>query len=173
MKKDNFLTGRKGEEIAANFLGNKGYLIVERNFRTRFGEIDIVCLDGAILVFVEVKTKIGHVFGEPEEMVSKSKLVQVQRMGEIYIELKTQNFKNPARNAFNIADAGGSKNQSNVMPARLAARQDLIRHPENRLDSGSVPGMTSWKGGCRVDVVGIVLQENGDVETIRHHEAVY
>lgn len=153
MKSANKITGNRGEDLAAGFLENKGYLIIERNFRTRFGEIDIVCLDGQILVFVEVKTKIGHNFGEPEDMVSKSKLAQVRRMGEVFITTKIQNIQN-------------SKNQNNVMP-------DSIRHPENHLDSGSVPGMTGWKGQCRVDVVGIVLQENGEVETIRHHEAVY
>lgn len=119
MKKLNKVTGNKGEEIACKYLENKGYLLIERNFRTRFGEIDIVCWDGQILVFVEVKTKIGHDFGEPEDMVNKSKLSQVQRMGEVYIEMK------------------------------------------------------KWSGLCRVDVVAIVLFENGEVESIKHHEAVY
>lgn len=68
-----------------SFWESKGYLIVERNFRTRFGEVDIVCLDGEKLVFVEVKTKIGHIFGEPEDMVSKSKLAQVRRMGRFLL----------------------------------------------------------------------------------------
>lgn len=85
MKNDNFKTGRRGEELAAEFLQKKGFFIIERNFRTRFGEIDIVCRDGKTLVFVEVKTKIGHDFGEPEEMVGKTKLAQVERMGEVYL----------------------------------------------------------------------------------------
>jgi len=74
MKSNNKVTGNKGEELAAGYLSKKGYKIIERNFRTRFGEIDIVCWDGETLVFVEVKTKIGHDFGEPEEMVNKGKL---------------------------------------------------------------------------------------------------
>lgn len=85
MKTDNYLTGKKGEELATTYLSRKGYRIVERNFRTRFGELDIVCYDGKILVFVEVKTKIGHDFGEPEEMVNKSKLAKVKRMGQMYL----------------------------------------------------------------------------------------
>lgn len=85
MKQNNKVTGNKGEEMAAKYLENKGYSVIERNFRTRFGEIDIVCWDGPILVFVEVKTKIGHDFGEPEDMVGKSKIGQVKRMGEIYV----------------------------------------------------------------------------------------
>lgn len=139
MKKDNKITGNKGEEIACKFLENKGYRIEERNFRTRFGEIDIVCWDGPFLVFVEVKTKIGHDFGEPEDMVNKSKLGQVQRMGEVYVEMKNLDggvrLPRPA--------PGGSRNDG------------------------------YWKGLCRVDVVAIVLFENGEIESIKHHEAVY
>lgn len=86
MKVNNFLVGRKGEEIACNYLEKKGYGVVERNFRTRFGEIDIVCYDKKILVFVEVKTKIGHDFGEPEEMVNRSKVGKVKRMAEVYLQ---------------------------------------------------------------------------------------
>lgn len=88
MKKDNKITGNRGEEMATKYLENKGYRIVERNFRTRFGEIDIVCWDGQILVFVEVKTKIGHDFGEPEEMVNKGKISKVKRMGVVYLQDK-------------------------------------------------------------------------------------
>ncbi len=88
MKSNNKITGNKGEELAAEYLVNKRFLIVERNFRTRFGEIDIICYDGPILVFVEVKTKIGHDFGEPEEMVNKSKIGKIKRMGEVYLQDK-------------------------------------------------------------------------------------
>ncbi len=160
MKQDNKKTGNRGENIAMEYLQKKGYEIVERNFRTRFGEIDIVCRDAQTLVFVEVKTKIGHDFGEPEEMFNKNKMGQVKRMGEIYVEMK------------------------NVVPVM----PDLIRHPGICIDSGSVRGMTSknetsvqqrdsfgkgWSGLCRVDMVAIVLKENGEVEKLEHYEAVY
>jgi putative endonuclease len=85
VKKENFKTGRLGEELAASYLEEKGYKIVERNFRTRFGEVDIICYNGKTLVFVEVKTKIGHDFGEPEDMVNKSKIAKVKRMGKVYL----------------------------------------------------------------------------------------
>ncbi|HEX9007644.1 MAG TPA: YraN family protein [Patescibacteria group bacterium] len=86
MKKENFKTGKLGESLAGRYLQRKGYRIKECNFSTRFGEIDIICYDAQILVFVEVKTKIGHDFGEPEEMVNKRKLSQVKRMGEVYLQ---------------------------------------------------------------------------------------
>ena len=88
MKSANKVTGNRGETLAAEYLQKKGYKIIERNFRTRFGEIDIICSDAQTLVFVEVKTKIGHDFGEPEEMVNKRKLSQVKRMGEVYLQDK-------------------------------------------------------------------------------------
>lgn len=175
MKNDNKKTGNRGEDLAAGFLENKGYLIVERNFRTRFGEIDIVCLDGKKLVFVEVKTKIGHKFGEPEDMVSKSKLAQVRRMGEMYILLKTQELKN-SKNQNGVGNLSKKRHcefpqrGTEAIPATLDSTQSSeiasVWSTETRNDE-------LWKGQCRVDVVAIVLQENGEVETIRHHEAVY
>ena len=88
MKSNNRVTGNKGESLAVLYLEKKGYKIIECNFSTRFGEIDIVCRDGQTLVFVEVKTKIGHNFGEPEEMVDRRKLLQVKKMGEVYLQDK-------------------------------------------------------------------------------------
>jgi len=85
VKSDNKRVGGIGESIATSYLEKKGYRIEKRNFSTRFGEIDIVCWDRKILVFVEVKTKIGHDFGEPEEMVNIDKLGRVKRMGELYL----------------------------------------------------------------------------------------
>jgi putative endonuclease len=49
--------GRRGEELAARHLGRRGFVVLERNARTRYGEIDLVAFDGATLVFVEVKTR--------------------------------------------------------------------------------------------------------------------
>lgn len=92
MKKDNKVTGNKGETLAVEYLQKKGYKIIERNFRTRFGEIDIVCQNAQTLIFVEVKTKIGHDFGEPEEMVNKKKISQVKKMGEVYLQGKGGDF---------------------------------------------------------------------------------
>jgi len=59
MKQKNYEVGRLGEKIAAEFLAKKGYRILARNFRTRFGEIDLVAAKDGVLVFVEVKLKIG------------------------------------------------------------------------------------------------------------------
>ncbi|MEK7497453.1 MAG: YraN family protein [Patescibacteria group bacterium] len=84
MKQQNYETGKTGEELAGEFLEKKGYKIIERNFRTRFGEIDLIVSDKDSLVFVEVKTKVGEDFGTPEEMINLNKIEKVQRMAEIY-----------------------------------------------------------------------------------------
>jgi len=65
--------GRKGERLALDFLRKKGYRIIETNYRTRRGEIDIVCEHGGCIVFVEVKTRRSLSFGNPEEAVNERK----------------------------------------------------------------------------------------------------
>lgn len=56
--------GTLGEDIACVFLSHKGYQILQRNFKARYGELDIIALDGKALVFIEVKTRqiyyLGH-----------------------------------------------------------------------------------------------------------------
>ncbi|MBI2031107.1 MAG: YraN family protein [Candidatus Levybacteria bacterium] len=63
-------TARLGEEKACEFLKKNGYKIIERNFRKGYGEIDIIALDGDILVFIEVKTRSSDKFGEPLEAIT-------------------------------------------------------------------------------------------------------
>ena len=85
MKQFNREVGKKGEEIAAKYLQSKGYKILERNYSTKFGEIDLIVSKNNILSFVEVKLKKGEDFGTPEEMVGKNKRAQVERMANFYL----------------------------------------------------------------------------------------
>lgn len=78
-------TGRKGEEIARNYLESRGYIILETNWRFSRAEIDIICKDGEILVFVEVKTRSYDSFGQPEEFVSKSKEKLMMDAATVYM----------------------------------------------------------------------------------------
>jgi putative endonuclease len=77
--------GRLGERIAAMRLILSGYRIVEKNYRTRYGEIDIVARDGVTLVFVEVKTKKSAEYGPPEEAVDERKRKKLTRMASLYL----------------------------------------------------------------------------------------
>jgi putative endonuclease len=76
--------GTAGESIACGALESLGYRIIERNYRTRFGEIDIVAEDGGAIVFVEVKTKTDGSYGDPAEAVTPQKQRQLVSMGEFY-----------------------------------------------------------------------------------------
>lgn len=68
-----YLIGQSAEQIAADYLTEKGLLVVGRNYRNRFGEIDIIAKDGKDFVIVEVKSKRTSSFGKPYEMITKKK----------------------------------------------------------------------------------------------------
>lgn len=76
--------GALAEDFAVKLLKNKGYRIVERNFRGKFGEIDIIAVDGNNLVFVEVKARWSKEFGSPEEAVTEQKLSKISRTGQYF-----------------------------------------------------------------------------------------
>lgn len=80
------MVGRKGEEEAEKYLWEKGYEIVDKNWQTKFGEIDIIAKKGGLLVFVEVKAKKTLLFGTPEEMFTRGKYNKVKRMATIYLQ---------------------------------------------------------------------------------------
>lgn len=88
MKIFNRQTGILAEDLAVAALKEKDYIILERNFANRFGEIDIIAKDKDTLVFVEVKAKTGADFGLPEEMVNKRKLEKIRHMALIYTKGK-------------------------------------------------------------------------------------
>jgi putative endonuclease len=77
--------GSAGERLAARFLEEKGLKILERNFRTREGEIDLIALDGEIIVFTEVKTRRSTTCGYPIEAVDDKKQEQIRYIAEIYL----------------------------------------------------------------------------------------
>ena len=77
--------GKRGEAIAADYLRQKGFKILEKNFRNRYGELDIIALDQDTYVFVEVKTRKGVSFGLPEEAVTARKQKQVTRAAMGYL----------------------------------------------------------------------------------------
>jgi putative endonuclease len=77
--------GKKGEVMAADFLLAKHYQVLERNFRFKKSEIDLICRLGDLLVFVEVKTRSNRAYGEPETFVSINQQQSVIRAAEQYI----------------------------------------------------------------------------------------
>ena len=91
-KQENKTTGNEGESLACEFLQRKGYKIIERNYRSKWGEVDIIAKIKSenrnskddVVVFVEVKTKSSDKYGEPWEMVNNWKIEQVKKMGEVW-----------------------------------------------------------------------------------------
>ncbi len=76
--------GDLGENFAKELLVSSGYKIVTSNFRSLFGEIDIIAVKDGVLVFVEVKTRWSNKFGAPEEAVDKRKLGKIKKAGEFF-----------------------------------------------------------------------------------------
>lgn len=76
--------GILGEQIAAQYLQKQGYKILETNYSKRYGEIDIVALDGKVLAFVEVKTRISSQYGTPFEAITPWKMKSLIKTAEFY-----------------------------------------------------------------------------------------
>lgn len=81
-------TGRSGEDLAAQHLVQQGYTILERNYRLRIGEVDIIARDEEYLVFIEVKTRRSKRFGSPFEAVDIRKQQQIIRIASAYLQGK-------------------------------------------------------------------------------------
>ncbi|MDI6641902.1 MAG: YraN family protein [Elusimicrobiota bacterium] len=86
--------GKEGEEKAVEFLEKNGYNILDKNFRTRFGEIDIVANEGNYIVFIEVKTRKSLEFGSPQLSVNYHKKNKLAKLALQYIKSKCQQTKN-------------------------------------------------------------------------------
>ena len=111
--------GTAGEDAACLELEQLGYRIIERNYRSRFGEIDIVAVDDDTVVFVEVKTKTSGDFGDPVEEVTPQKMRQIISMGEEYHAFHCQPTT-PCR--FDVVGVDCSR-----MPPAITLYQDAFR----------------------------------------------
>jgi putative endonuclease len=83
--------GRLGEQLAAEHFARLGWRIVDRNYQTRFGELDLVAVDGATLVFAEVKTcRLGR--GDPWQSLHERKRKQVRKMSGVWFSERPRPF---------------------------------------------------------------------------------
>ena len=80
--------GKYGEDAAAEFLKKKKYKIVERNFRNKFGEIDIIAEYKKDIIFIEVKTRLSKEYGEPYEAVNYYKQRKLVNTAKAYLYSK-------------------------------------------------------------------------------------
>ncbi len=79
------VTGKEGEQVATEFLKYLGYEIIERNFQTRQGEIDIIAKDKEEYVFIEVKTRKNKNYGEPIDAIDKRKIEHMKGAIRYYL----------------------------------------------------------------------------------------
>lgn len=80
--------GDRGEDLAAGFLKKQGYHILERNYRTPLGELDLIARHQGCLVFIEVKTRRTDRFGAPQEAVHPAKQEKLRNLAEYYLQDK-------------------------------------------------------------------------------------
>jgi len=85
MSKHNKILGKLGEEYVCAFLKKTGYNIIEKNYKTKHAEIDIIAQKDDIIAFVEVKTREGDGFGEPYEAVTRVKQRTIKSAAIIYM----------------------------------------------------------------------------------------
>jgi len=78
--------GDIGEDIAAEYLEGLGYQLLDRNYHTRYGELDLIVMDLENIVFVEVKTRTSDTFGTPESSVSAGKLERLQNAALLWLQ---------------------------------------------------------------------------------------
>ncbi len=91
-KVKNMIEGTAGEINAVNFLREKGYKILQTNYKTKFGEIDIIAQQKNVIVFVEVKKRETLAYGRPIEAVNFRKQQKIRRVAEFFLMVKHKTF---------------------------------------------------------------------------------
>ena len=89
---NNRLSGAWGEDLALRYLARKGYALIERNYRTRYGELDLILRRGSTIVFVEVKMRRGGGFGDPRDAVTLRKQTAIRTLAEQYLSEREPEF---------------------------------------------------------------------------------
>ncbi len=100
------ILGRSGELLAAEYLENKGYMVLDRNWRSGHKELDLVARSGNTLVVVEVKTRGSARFGNPEDAVDMRKIRRLVLATDAYLRLKCLDM-NVRFDIVTIIDSGG------------------------------------------------------------------
>lgn len=114
MKHKHTETGKWGEEIAAQYLTQKGYRIIHRNWRAERGDIDLICLDAGCLVFVEVKTGFSQKYGPPELRITPSKKRQLKKLAEIFLQQHENEEPGFEEARFDVVVIDGYRNEYQI-----------------------------------------------------------
>ena len=109
--------GRNGEDVAAAHLRSHGYEILDRNFRCKAGEIDIVAERGGTLVFCEVKTRRTDRWGEPSEAVDFRKRARIRRLGAAWLAEHRTRHDSVRFDVISLVVSGGRHRLEHVQDA--------------------------------------------------------
>ena len=101
--------GKDSEQLAAQFLKNQGYKILETNYKTKTGEIDIIAKLRGVLVFVEVKARKSHRFGNPKYAVTHQKQIKISKVALNYLKATQQMNKRARFDVVVITNTGQPK----------------------------------------------------------------
>ncbi len=96
--------GDRGEALARQYLADKGYTILQQNYRTKIGEIDLIVSKEDLLVFVEVKTRRSRNYGKGFEAVNFKKQQTLQRVATQYLAYRKNNLKSNLSMRFDVMD---------------------------------------------------------------------
>ena len=108
--------GTQVEELAVQYLRQKGYRILDRNYYSRYGEIDVICERDRDIIFVEVKTRRSDRFGSAEESVTPAKQQRLRKTALYYLQQRDQPFR---------------ELRFDVITVRLGERDPVINHIKN------------------------------------------
>ena len=101
---NNIKLGRIGEETAAEILRNKGYMILQRNYRCSMGEVDIIAAKDAKISFIEVKTRQGTNYGRPCEAVGTAKQKRIKSAAICYLKDMERRGYIPGKISFDVME---------------------------------------------------------------------
>jgi putative endonuclease len=86
--------GEQGEQLCHNYLEQKGFEILEKNYRLKMGELDVIALDKNVLCFIEVKTDFSQNAGNPSAWVTAKKQKQIFKVAQAYLTFKGAKYQN-------------------------------------------------------------------------------
>lgn len=104
--------GMYTEDLACQYLKNKGFELIERNYSSRFGEIDLIMQDNKYIVFIEVRYRKSNIFGSATESVTYTKQQKIIKTASLYLQKHKKLSKFPAR--FDVVSISGPLESDNL-----------------------------------------------------------
>ena len=129
---NNLKIGQIGEDIACQYLLNNKYKLIDRNYREKWGEIDIICKDrSGVLVFVEVKTLRKSDFLNPEENLHSTKLKKIKRTAYLYANNRPDLINDNKGWQIDLVAIEIDHQNPESVPTKELLKYSILRHYKN------------------------------------------